>query len=232
MTFQHIPRHVAIIMDGNGRWAKEKKRPRSFGHKEGVKRVRDIVARCKEIGVSTLTLYAFSTENWKRPEVEVGLLMSLLLRYVKSEVEELNLQGVCLRLIGDLSPLSEQLKLAAQDAYERTRKNTDLTLNIAVNYGSRAEILHATKRIAHMIGAGEITEDDITEELMNSLLYTDAPDLLIRTSGEKRLSNFLLWQCAYSELYFTDTNWPDFDGAQLDSAIEEYSQRTRRFGGI
>ncbi len=226
-----VPRHVAVIMDGNGRWAENRKLPRSLGHKEGVKRVRDIVKACVRHGVSTLTLYAFSTENWKRPADEVSLLMGLLLRYIKGEVRELNDEGVCLRVIGDTEPLSEQLKRAISDAYELTKLNTKLTLNVAVNYGARGEILDAVRRACVMCTEG-VKISDVDEELFSSLLYTDDPDLVIRTSGERRISNFLLWQCAYSEFYFTDVLWPDFDETEFNRALYSYAQRARRFGGI
>ncbi len=226
------PLHVAIIMDGNGRWAKQKRLPRAMGHKAGVERVRDIVKACPDRGVTTLTLYAFSTENWKRPKDEVGLLMGLLLKYIKGEVKELDAQGVCLRIIGDLSGLSEPLRAAANEAYERTKHNTRLNLNVAVNYGSRAEILRAAKTLAEKSADGQINPADIDEEVFSSMLYVDDPDLIIRTSGEKRLSNFMLWQCAYSEFYFTDVHWPDFDKAQLDLALADYAHRGRRFGGL
>ncbi len=224
--------HVAIIMDGNGRWAKNKKLPRAMGHRAGVERVRDIVKACPDRGVTSLTLYAFSTENWKRPKDEVGLLMTLLLKYIKGEVKELNKQGVCLRIVGDLSPLSEPLRAAANEAYEKTKHNTRLNLNVAVNYGSRAEILRAAKILAQKSADGKLDQSEIDEEFFSSLMYVGDPDLIIRTSGEQRLSNFMLWQCAYSEFYFTDLHWPDFDEKQLDLALESYSKRGRRFGGL
>ncbi|MCA6071800.1 MAG: isoprenyl transferase [Endomicrobium sp.] len=224
-----IPVHVAIIMDGNGRWAERRSLPRAFGHKQGVKTVKRIVKAAGSLGVKVLTLYAFSTENWKRPRTEIKTLFSLLEQFIKKELEELNNSSVKLRILGDLSKFPENLKAEIENACEITSKNTGLELNVALNYGARQELLHAFE---------EMLRQDIkkpTEELVSSFLYTAGqpdPDLLIRTSGELRMSNFLLWQIAYSEIYITDKLWPDFTQHDLENAIAEFKKRERRFGGI
>ncbi len=228
---KNIPEHVAIIMDGNGRWAKNRNKPRFYGHKEGMKRVKEIVETSKEFGIKVLTLFAFSTENWERPKEEVSFLMSLLKEYIKKEVKELKKNNIRLNFIGDLSKFSDDIKNLLNNSMKITSNCNDLMLNIALNYGGRADILQAVKRIV----SEKISEEEINEELFSNYLYTKGikdPDLLIRTSGEYRISNFLLWQIAYTELYITDTLWPDFDKNEFKKALEDFSKRERRFGKI
>ncbi|MDR2067021.1 MAG: isoprenyl transferase [Endomicrobium sp.] len=224
-----IPVHVAIIMDGNGRWAKERSLPRTFGHKQGVKTIKKIVKAASSLGIKVLTLYAFSTENWKRPKSEIKALMVLLKYFLSKEVDELNKEGVKLRALGDLSRFSEDIKIEIKKACDLTCNNTGLNLNIALNYGARQEILQAFEK---MLKQG-IKKP--TEAILSSFLYTQGqpdPDLLIRTSGEFRISNFLLWQIAYSEIYIVDKLWPDFSKKDLESAIINFQSRQRRFGGV
>lgn len=228
-----IPRHIAIVMDGNGRWAKARLRPRSFGHNAGRKAVREVVEGCLRQGVEALTLFAFSSENWRRPDEEVGALMELFLRALDKEVDELHEQGVRLRFIGDLSAFNEELRKRMELAMARTAGNLKLALNVAVNYGGRWDIVHAARRAAIAVAQGELRVEDIDEARFNgwtSLAELPPPDLFIRTGGEMRVSNFLLWQIAYAELYFTDTLWPDFDQACLARAIEDFARRERRYG--
>ena len=228
-----IPRHVAIIMDGNGRWAKAHGLPRSLGHRAGVDRLRGIIRLSSDIGVKALTLYAFSTENWKRPKDEVGVLMNLLIEYFNKEIDELNENNVRIKALGDISFFPDKVREAIESAMARTRENTGLKLNIALNYGSRAEILRAANESAKAIANSGAEE--ITEELFTSFLYTaDSPelDLLIRTSGEQRISNFLLWQLSYAELLFTDTYWPDYTDERYIEALRTFAARSRRFGGL
>jgi undecaprenyl diphosphate synthase len=216
-------------MDGNGRWAKKKYLPRAFGHKQGVKTVKNIVKAAGGFGIKVLTLYAFSTENWKRPEDEINALFKLLLAFLKKEFDELNKEGVKLRILGDISKFPEKIQREIEKACEVSSGNSGLQLNIALNYGSRQEILRAYG----LMRAKNI--ENPTEEEFSSFLYTQNqpdPDLLIRTSGEMRLSNFMLWQAAYSEIYITEKFWPDFTKEELQKAIEEYNKRARRFGGI
>lgn len=223
-----VPEHIAIIMDGNGRWAKEKGLPRTAGHKEGVEALKRTVTACKELGVKFLSVYAFSTENWKRPEKEVKFLQSLLKKMLSKEVDKLAKQGVRLRFIGELSVFSEDLRKNIKEAEDKTITNKDYQLNIMLNYGARDEIL---KAVNTAIKNGK----EVNEEDFSKLLFTadsPEPDLIIRTSGEMRLSNFLLWQSAYSELWFTKVYWPDFNKDILEIAIKDYSLRKRRFGGI
>lgn len=230
-----IPQHIAIIMDGNGRWAKKRNMPRTFGHRAGVETIREIVKASSEIGVKYLTLYAFSTENWKRPSDEVNALMNLLVEYLRNEVEELHKNNVIISTIGDISKLPQVCQDELKAAFEKTKNNTGLTLNLALNYGSRDEIIRATKKIAEMVKNNEIKLEDIDEKLISSCLYTSDmpdPDLLIRPSGEYRISNFLLWQIAYSEFWFSHIFWPDFKRNDLYKAIYDYQKRDRRFGGI
>ncbi|MBW4330894.1 isoprenyl transferase [Stakelama sp. CBK3Z-3] len=230
-----VPRHVAIIMDGNGRWAKKRHLPRIAGHKQGVEAVRRISRAARDMGVEVLTLYAFSSENWRRPEAEVRDLMGLLRRFLKNEVEELIAEEVRLRVIGDYRALSDDLVAMIEDVTERTRDATGATLVIALNYGSQAEILRATRSLAERVASGALSAQAIDEQVFEAELAThDLPplDLLIRTSGEQRLSNFLLWQAAYAELVFVDTLWPDFDAATLGDALATYAGRHRRFGGL
>ena len=232
---KNIPQHIAIIMDGNGRWAKQRGLPRAEGHRIGMESVRAMVRACSELGVKYLTLYAFSSENWKRPRTEVAALMYLLELYLKQEIAELNANNVQLAVIGrthDL-PASAQKQLAK--SIETLSKNTGLTLVLALSYGGRTEIAHAAQVLARKVKAGEIEPEAIDEAAITAHLYAPDipdPDLMIRTSGEMRISNFLLWQLSYSELYITDTLWPDFREEHLAKAVEEYSRRHRRFGGL
>ena len=227
------PKHIAIIMDGNGRWAKAKGLPRTLGHKKGMDCVRSTVEACSEKKIEALTLFAFSTENWRRPEEEVGYLMGLFLAMMKSEVKKLHKNNVKLRIIGDRSRFSVKLQKAMSDAEDLTKNNTGLSLNIAANYGGRMDITQATKALCHKAAKGELNPEDVTEKMLQAgleLSNLPEPDLLIRTGGEKRVSNFLLWQLAYAEYYFTDSYWPDFDKKALDEAIASFSSRQRRFG--
>ncbi|TAM63656.1 MAG: di-trans,poly-cis-decaprenylcistransferase [Rhodanobacter sp.] len=228
-----VPRHIAIVMDGNGRWAKARHRPRSFGHNAGRKAVRLAVEACLREGVRALTLFAFSSENWQRPQDEVGALMGLFMRALDKEVDELHGHGVRLRFIGDLDAFDEPLRRRMQAAMAHTADNDRLHLNIAVNYGGRWDIVQASRQAAAAVARGELQIGDIDEARLGQWIsLADLPplDLLIRTGGEYRISNFLLWQAAYAELYFTDTLWPDFDQACLHQAIEDYARRERRYG--
>ena len=229
-----IPRHVAIIMDGNGRWAAKRGLPRVAGHRAGAEAVRKILKAAVKEGVEVLTIYAFSSENWRRSEAEVSDLKGLLGYYLERELDELSRQGVRLKLIGDPKAFGPQLLERLQRAVERTAENNRLTLVVALNYGGRSEIAAAARKLASRAVAGELDAEQIDEASLGAELMTsDLPelDLMIRTSGEKRLSNFLLWQAAYAELIFVDTLWPDFDEAAFRAAIEEYAGRQRRFGG-
>lgn len=233
-----IPKHIAIIMDGNGRWAKKRFLPRIAGHKKGVDTIKQITIRANELGVQLLTVYAFSTENWGRPKDEVNFLMKLPKEFFASFVPQLIENNIKVELIGDLSALPEETQTVLQRAMDQTAHCTGLVLNFALNYGSRREIVEAVQSVARRVQAGEIQADAIDEAAIESALSTAkfgalaAPDLLIRTSGEQRLSNFLLWQVAYSEFYFTDTLWPDFTAEDFDRAIEVYQSRQRRFGKV
>ena len=225
-----VPRHLAIIMDGNGRWARKRFLPRVAGHRRGVETVREMVAACAERGIEFLTLFAFSSENWRRPPEEVMVLMQLFVMALEQEVAKLHDNGVRLKVVGDLSRFEPRLRALIADAQVRTAANSRLTLTIAANYGGRWDIIEATHAMlkADPALAGNFTEDDLAPHLAMS--YAPEPDLFIRTGGEQRVSNFLLWQLAYSELYFTDTLWPDFNGAALDVALASYRNRERRFG--
>ncbi len=230
-----IPGHIAIIMDGNGRWAKKRNLPRVFGHKEGAKSVREITETCAKIGVEYLTLYAFSTENWKRPENEIKFLMGLLKDYLDKEKKTLIKNNIRFKVIGDKTKLPVEITKRIEGVEKLTEKNSSLTLVLALNYGARDEILNAVKNIAKDIKNSKIDANKITENLFKNYLYTKDipdPDLLIRTSGEMRVSNFLLWQLAYTEIYVTKTLWPDFRKKQLLKAIYDFNKRERRFGGI
>ncbi len=227
------PHHIAIIMDGNGRWAQSHGLPRAVGHKKGADAVRSAVEGCLEYGVKVLTLYAFSSENWSRPQEEVSDLMGLLRLYIKREVGALNKQGVCLRFIGQRERLAKDINKLISDAEALTKENDAMTLVIAVNYSGQAEMVDAVKKIAVDVKSGAIDIDDIDCSLISSCLYTSDwqdPDLIIRTSGEQRLSNFMLWQAAYSEFLFMDLLWPDFNEESLKDAIDAYHNRERRFG--
>ena len=231
----HIPEHIAIIMDGNGRWAKERSLPRVAGHKEGVNSVREITRACGEIGVKHLTLYTFSTENWRRPKAEVSALMTLLLKTISVEVRELHKNNVRFTAIGDLKKLPRSTQKGIFDGIEITKNNTGLNLCLALNYGSRQEMVAAVQAIAKKVKKGDLKLDEIDETIFSNTLSTSDmpnPDLLIRTSGECRLSNFLLWQCAYSEILLTKTFWPAFREDALIEAILEYQSRERRFGKV
>lgn len=235
MMNTRAPRHVAIIMDGNGRWATERGRPRSFGHHQGAERVREIVRRAGEIGVSVLTLFAFSTENWNRPDYEVRVLMSLFRRYILREVDEIDRMGVRVRFIGEHSPLPRNLQRVMTMMEERTAGNTGLTLQVALSYGARAEIAFAMRALAAEVEAGHISAEAIDEAAISARLWTSGvpdPDLVIRTSGEQRISNFLLWQSAYAEYEFVDECWPDFTPERLTELVAAYAGRERRFGAV
>jgi undecaprenyl diphosphate synthase len=225
----NLPKHIAIIMDGNGRWAKKRGLPRMAGHREGINSVRDIVEACGQLGIKVLTLYTFSLENWRRPKFEVSALMGLLVKTINKEVEDLHRNNVQVRTIGHLNDLPSIAQKGMLQAIDRTKANTGLILNLALSYGGRQEILEAVKRIV------DDPPKEITEDLVSSYLSTTGlpdPDLLIRTSGEFRISNFLLWQLAYTEIYVTDVLWPDFRREDLYHAIDEYQSRERRFGLI
>ena len=230
---QKLPNHIAIIMDGNGRWAKQKGRPRVYGHKHGVTSVRKTIETCTEIGIKYLTLYAFSTENWNRPKLEVKTLMSLLVSSLKKELKTFQKNNIKLMAIGNLNGLPEKAQKELADVIEKTKNNTALTLTLALNYGSRDEIVNVIKNISEKVVNKSLKVEEIDENIINNHLYTFSlpdVDLMIRTSGEKRISNFLLWQIAYAELYFTDTLWPDFRKESLLNAILDYQNRERRFG--
>ena len=228
-----IPVHVAIIMDGNGRWAKARGLPRAAGHVQGAEAVRRTVRAASELGIRYLTLYGFSLENWKRPAKEIADLMGLLRLYLRKEVGELHREGVRIRFIGDRSMLAQDIIALIDMSEEKTRANTKLDLVIALSYGSRQEITAAVRGLARKVAAGELTPDSIDEEMLQERLYTadmPDPDLIVRTSGEQRISNFLLWQSAYAEFVFTDVLWPDFSREKLEDSIEEFSRRERRYG--
>lgn len=228
-----MPKHIAIVMDGNGRWARTKNLPRFIGHKKGVEAVREIVKTCSKLKIESLSLFAFSSENWKRPEEEIKHLMGLFMMALEREARALAKNNVKLKIIGDLTAFSDKLQQKIAQVETLTAQSTGLNLIVAANYGGRWDITKATKRIGKLIESGEksassITEDDITQQL-STVEFSD-PDLFIRTGGEKRISNFLIWQMAYAELYFTDVLWPDFNEEHLTNAIKDYSSRQRRFG--
>lgn len=227
------PRHVAIIMDGNGRWASRRRLPRFAGHKAGVETVKEVVRACGEKGIEVLTLFAFSSENWRRPQEEVGLLMGLFMTALDQQVRKLHEHNIRLRIIGDRSAFSRTLQQRIEAAEALTGNNSGLNLVIAANYGGRWDVVQATRIIAARVGAGALNPEQIDSALMQSLLSLSdlpEPDLFIRTGGEKRVSNFLLWHLAYTELYFTDTLWPDFDRQAFDGALASFATRQRRFG--
>ena len=228
-----LPKHIAIIMDGNGRWAKEKGKFRIFGHENGVKAVREVSEGCAELGIECLTLYAFSTENWNRPRMEINALMTLLVRTIKSETKTLMKNGIKLDAIGDRSTLPEDCLRELDEAIDATKDNTRMTLILALSYSAKWDIVNATKKIAQKVKDGNIAVENISEDLINQTLTTykyPHPELMIRTSGELRISNFLLWELAYSELYFTTVLWPDYRKEHLYEAILDYQGRERRFG--
>ena len=231
LDIKRIPRHIAIIMDGNGRWAKERGKERSYGHQAGVDTVRRITSECVRLGVKFLTLYTFSTENWSRPETEIAALMGLVLSSLEDEIFMKN--NVRFQVVGDIQRLPQSVQDKLQETMEHTAQNTAMTMVVALSYSSRWELTRAAQSIARDVKAGTLQSEDITEELMNGRLETafmPDPELLIRTGGELRISNYMLWQIAYSELYFCDTYWPDFDEANLHQAIASYQARQRRFG--
>jgi undecaprenyl diphosphate synthase len=232
---QKVPEHVAIIMDGNGRWASRKGLPRSYGHNEGVSVLKKILKASKNLGCKVLTVYAFSTENWTRPKKEVDFLINLFSEVLRNEIEEIHQELIKIKFIGDLTPFPETLKKIIYSSESLTKSNDSFLLNVCLNYGGRQEIVKVAKEIALKSSSGEIKPSEVTEELFNSELLTQGikdPELLIRTSGEKRISNFLLWQLAYSEIYISDVLWPDFNEFEFLKAIIDYQSRNRRFGGI
>ncbi len=233
INLQNLPRHIAIIMDGNGRWAQQQGQERVQGHRGGVQAVRDTVEACAELGVQYLTLYAFSTENWSRPQYEVEALMQLLVDTIHAELPTLQKNGIALQTIGNTADLPERTRNELQEAIAATAKNTRMTLILALSYSAKWELIQAMRNIARQVQAGSLSIDEIDENAVHAALTTAGipdPELLIRTSGETRISNFLLWQIAYAELYFTPTFWPDFRRAHLYEAIANYQQRQRRFG--
>lgn len=232
---QRLPKHVAVIMDGNGRWAKHRGLPRSVGHRRGVDALKDLLRCCRDWGIQALTAYAFSTENWGRPLEEVDFLMALFERVLRRELREMVEEGVQIRFVGDLRPLPTSLRDEIEQAVDQTRHNQGIQFVVAKNYGGREEILRACRAIATQVQKGVLQPNEVDEALFEQHLYTAgicAPDLLIRTSGEMRISNFLLWQLAYTELYVTKTLWPDFDRTEFHQALHDYQQRHRRFGQI
>lgn len=233
MDKDNLPAHIAIIMDGNRRWAKAQGKPASFGHKEGAKTLENIVRYANKIGIKYITVYAFSTENWKRTTEEVNALMTLFQSYLDYYSKKADSENIKVKIVGSREGLSEKMKESIENCMERTKSNTGITFSIALNYGGREELVNAIKEIAEEVRENKLEIENITEETVNSKLYTNYapdPDLLIRTSGEIRLSNFLPWQLVYSEFVFVDKNWPDFKEEDLDLAIEEYQKRTRKFG--
>jgi len=233
----NIPQHIAIIMDGNGRWAKERGLPRTAGHREGMKRVKEIVRVASALGVKYLTFFTFSTENWRRPHREVSMLLRALDNYLKNQISELDENNIRLQVIGEREPLPQYLQKRIAYAQEHTKGNSGINVVLALNYGARQEIVNAAKRFAGEVSRGKANAEDIDEKLFATLLYTGErmipdPDLLIRTSAEMRISNFLLWQLSYAEFYFCDKYWPDFRREELEAAIREYQNRERRFGDI
>ena len=230
-----LPCHVAMIMDGNGRWAKKRLMNRVKGHEQGAKTVRDMVTACRELNIAYLTLYAFSTENWGRPKAEVSALMGLLKRFLVSERETMNDKGIRLNILGQLEKLPEDIRLEAQQTMAETRANTGMVLNLALSYGSREEITRAARQLAREVAAGRLDPEEIDESRLAAHLYTGImpdPDLIIRTSGEHRLSNFMMWQAAYAELFITQTLWPDFTCEEFHGILKDFQQRDRRFGKV
>lgn len=236
LDLERIPKHIAIIMDGNGRWAKKKHLPRLMGHNAGMKAMKAIVRRAGELGVEHLTVYAFSTENWKRSQEEVSGIFKLLTKYVETELDEIIQEDVKIQILGDYLPLPDHARQSVEKALDKTKDGKGLKFNIALNYGSRDEIARAVALLCEKVSRGELSPEDIDEYKISAQLYTGRlgipdPELIIRTSGEERLSNFLMWQAAYSEFVFRQELWPDFTPECLDQAIEEFQNRDRRFGG-
>lgn len=235
IDFEKVPKHIAIIMDGNGRWAKSRMMPRTYGHKAGVETIRKVVEEAQRLGIKYLTLYAFSTENWKRPKDEVSALMKLLVTYLRKELAELDKNGVKINTIGNISKLPQVCVEELEKSKEKTKDNKSLVLTLALNYGGRADIIDAVKNICAAVQSSKLDINSIDDDLFSKYLDTKDiinPDLVIRTSGEQRLSNFLLWEVAYSEFYYTDIHWPDFDEEELQKAVYYYQKRDRRFGGV
>lgn len=235
LDMDNIPKHIAIIMDGNGRWAKKRKLPRTMGHKAGVETIRRVLKEADKLGIKYMTLYAFSTENWKRPKDEVSALMKLLVQYLRQEIKELHKNGVKINVLGDVSRLPKECQEEIDRAVTKTQNNEGIMMNIALNYGGRDEILRAVKLISEDISKGIIKSSEIDQNTFENYLYTKGipdPDIIIRPSGEQRLSNFLLWQCAYSEFWYSDICWPDFKETDLHKAIYDFQKRDRRFGGV
>ena len=235
MDFQRLPRHIAVILDGNGRWAQRRGLPRTAGHKAGAETFRTIATYCRDIGLEYLTVYAFSTENWKRPKEEVETIMVLLKRYLLEAIDTMERDNVRLRFLGDMQALSQELRDLVEQCNAISGRLTGCQCNICINYGGRAEIAQGARRFAEDCAAGFVKLNDLTEETFEKYLYSagmPSPELLIRPGGEQRLSNFLLWQCAYAEFYFTDVLWPDFSKEELHRAIAAYQHRNRRFGGV
>ena len=235
INYTNLPQHIAIIMDGNGRWAKRRLMPRTIGHRAGMKTLKSVVRLCSDINIPVLTVYAFSTENWKRPQREIDFLMDLLIEYLYKELAELHANKVQIRVLGDISMLPAQVQTEICRSLDQTKDNTGLIFNLALNYGARAELVEAAKKIAYLVQTHQINLDSIGESTVSKFLYTGElpdPDLLIRTAGDMRISNFLLWQIAYSEIIVTNTLWPDFTEDNLLQAIIEFQNRERRFGGL
>lgn len=235
IALERLPRHIAIIMDGNGRWAQKRALPRSMGHRAGVEALRKVVKTCSNLGIEVLTVYAFSTENWSRPKDEVGVLMTLLTEYLRRELQELHHNNVVIRAIGGITNLPRDAQRELDNSMKRTENNTGLILNLALNYGGRSEIIEAVKKVSKDVLSGKKQIEEINEESFRDALFTRGlpdPDLMIRTSGEMRLSNFLLWQLAYTEIVVIEELWPDFGEKALLEAIKAYQKRDRRFGGI
>ena len=235
MDKKNFPRHIAIIMDGNGRWAKRRGFPRIEGHRQGINRIREIVKAANELGIKVLTLFAFSTENWRRPKTEVSMLMNSLRHFLIKEVKDFNEKNIRFKKIGRDDPIPEALQELIMKSEDLTKDNSGLIVNLALNYGSRTEIIDATKRIVRSVIGGDLNLNNLNEDSFSNFLYTadlSDPDLLIRTSGEMRISNFLLWQLSYAELYFTEQYWPDFTKDDLIAAINDFQKRDRRFGDI
>ncbi len=235
IDLENLPVHIAVIMDGNGRWAKHRNQPRSMGHRAGVEALRSVVKVCSRLGIKVLTVYAFSTENWRRPKEEVKVLMTLLRDYLRKEINELHKNQVVIRTLGDIGSLPEDAQVQLKRAYEITKDNNGLILNLALNYGGRAEIVEVVRKISAEALSGHVRPEQIDEAYISKFLYTadlPDPDILIRTSGEMRLSNFLLWQLAYTEIVVVEDFWPDFNEETLLKAIQVYQGRDRRFGGV